>query len=341
MTDGGSNAVDVFVSYKREDQRRVSLIVDGLRRAGLDTWWDADIPGGARWRSELHDRLASARCVVVVWSEQSAGPDGDFVRDEATRAMKRGVLLPVQIDRVDAPVGFGEVQSLDLIGWSGNIGDARFQDVLDDARAIVQGRPRVARRRLCRRRLTIAAAATGLTAALGFTANVVGLEHVLCRVPGIRSGCAAAGLGGLPTRAEEQVWASRVRGDCEALRAYLKRFPTGAYAAEADRRLSTATKTPRTWWTREAYKEPLEVPAGGPFATEDAAQNDAKARAPDEAEFACTGYKSTEFSRLKGVKAVPHKWNCSRTSGGVRCGFSGTAICDVETRHQETVSVCE
>ena len=36
--------------------------------------------------------LEAARAVIVVWSKRSIGPHGQFVRDEATRALKRGTL---------------------------------------------------------------------------------------------------------------------------------------------------------------------------------------------------------------------------------------------------------
>ena len=331
---------DVFVSYKREDAARVAPIVDGLRRAGLDVWWDGDLPGGSEWRSDLDDRLASARCVVVVWSERSAGPDGDFVQDEAARAKARGVLLPVRIDPVMPPLGFGGVQSLDLVGWSGRAGDIRFENVVDAISAIVQGGPR-ARPRFRRRRLTTAAVAAAVAATLAVSANLVGLQRVICRVPGVRTGCAAVGVGGVATRREEQVWMSRARGDCEALRGYLKQFPTGAYAAEAHRRLAAVANSTRTSWIRESHEAALEVSAGRSFASEDAARADALARAPEDAELACAGYKSTEFSRLKGARPMPRRWNCSRAAQGIRCGFAGTSICDVEMRHDEQTSICE
>ena len=58
--------------------------------------------------------------MVAVWSYGSTGPDGGFVRDEATRALTRGILVPVAIDPVMPPLGFGEVQALDLKRWKGN-----------------------------------------------------------------------------------------------------------------------------------------------------------------------------------------------------------------------------
>jgi len=130
---------DVFVSYKREDQSRVLPMVAGLRQAGLSVAWDRDIPGGARWRQTLVEHLDSAPCVIVVWSEASAGPAGEFVHDEASRAKSRAALLPVRIDSVAEPLGFGEIQSLDLVDWAGELDDSRFQDVVAAAKKMSIG----------------------------------------------------------------------------------------------------------------------------------------------------------------------------------------------------------
>jgi len=130
---------DVFISYKREDQPRILPMIEGLRRAGLSVAWDRDIPGGARWRQTLIEHLDSAPCVIVVWSEASAGPAGEFVHEEASRAKARAALLPVRIDSVAEPLGFGEIQSLDLVDWAGDLDDSRFQDVVAAVRGMSIG----------------------------------------------------------------------------------------------------------------------------------------------------------------------------------------------------------
>ena len=80
---------DLFVSYKAEDRRRVAALVAALEAEGLSLWWDVHIDGGSEWREEIERNLDAACCVLVVWSKRSTGPGGEFVRDEATRAMRR------------------------------------------------------------------------------------------------------------------------------------------------------------------------------------------------------------------------------------------------------------
>ena len=132
---------DVFVSYKAEDRRRVQPLVTALEANGLTVWWDAQIGGGDEWRRSIERELDSAKCVLVVWSKRSTAPEGRFVRDEGSRAMERGVYLPVRIDNVRLPLGFGETQALSLSGWRGKTDDPRFQAVLGAVRAIVAGKP--------------------------------------------------------------------------------------------------------------------------------------------------------------------------------------------------------
>ena len=133
---------DVFVSYKAEDRKRVKPLVDALAAEGFSLWWDEQIGGGATWRHEIETELNSAKCVIVVWSNRSVGPDGTFVQDEATRAQQRHVYVPVLIDKVHLPLGFGETQALPLVGWRGDRGDARYEAVLAAVRRNVGGKRR-------------------------------------------------------------------------------------------------------------------------------------------------------------------------------------------------------
>lgn len=121
---------DVFVSYKAEDKRRVRPLVEALESNGYSVWWDEQIGGGSAWRQSIEAELNKAKCVIVVWSKRSVSPEGTFVQDEATRAQQRHVYVPVLIDKVQLPLGFGETQALPLTGWRGDRSDARYEAVL-------------------------------------------------------------------------------------------------------------------------------------------------------------------------------------------------------------------
>lgn len=114
-----SSATDVFVSYKAEDRARLKPLVAALEVEGFTVWWDAHIGGGTDWREEIQRHLDAARCVIVAWSERSVGPEGQFVCDEAARAKKAGSYVPIKIDEVDPPLGFGGIQALSFVSWKG------------------------------------------------------------------------------------------------------------------------------------------------------------------------------------------------------------------------------
>ncbi|HJS40524.1 MAG TPA: TIR domain-containing protein [Sphingomicrobium sp.] len=128
---------DVFISYKAEDRSRVRPLVEALEAEGLSVWWDAHVGGGEEWRDSIARHLDEAACVIVIWSKRSVGPEGHFVRDEATRALRRHAYLPVRIDKVDPPLGFGETQALPLHGWKGNRSDPRYIAVKNGVRSII------------------------------------------------------------------------------------------------------------------------------------------------------------------------------------------------------------
>jgi len=132
-------ATDVFVSYKAEDRARLRPLVEALEAEGFSVWWDSHIGGGAHWREDIQEHLNAAKCVIVVWSRRSVGIEGDFVRDEANRARKRGAYLPVRLDPVEPPLGFGEVQAISLKGWKGDRSDSRFLTIAEAVRRRIAG----------------------------------------------------------------------------------------------------------------------------------------------------------------------------------------------------------
>lgn len=156
---------DVFVSYKAEDRRRLQPLVQALQADGYSVWWDEHIGAGDDWRRTIEQQLDSARCVIVVWSKRSVGPEGRFVRDEASRAQARGVYVPVLIDAVQPPLGFGESQAASLRGWKGDRSDSRYESILASVRHMAGppsaglGAPPAAKSGLSRRTMVAGGAA--------------------------------------------------------------------------------------------------------------------------------------------------------------------------------------
>ena len=132
-------ATDIFVSYKAEDRARLLPLISALEAEGFSVWWDTHIGGGTHWREDIQDHLDAAKCVIVAWTRRSVGHEGHFVRDEATRAQRREVYLPIRLDAVEPPLGFGEVQAISLKGWHGDRSDPRFLALAEAVRECISG----------------------------------------------------------------------------------------------------------------------------------------------------------------------------------------------------------
>lgn len=132
---------DVFLSYAREDQARAEQIATALTAAGYDVFWDATIPPGKTWADVVEAKLLAAKAVVVLWSAASTA--SRWVREEARLARDRGNLIPVQIETVAAPFGFGEIQMADLHAWNGSRDNPQWRLLLDAIAGTV-GRPTAA-----------------------------------------------------------------------------------------------------------------------------------------------------------------------------------------------------
>ena len=121
---------DVFVSYARTNRPVAEQLAQGLAASGLKVWWDSDLSAGAEFAAVIEAKLQGAAVVIVLWSADSV--HSSFVRDECSRAIRHNKLLPVRIEPVDLPLGFGQLHTLDLLEWDGDPDDAAFQKLLQD-----------------------------------------------------------------------------------------------------------------------------------------------------------------------------------------------------------------
>ena len=94
---------------------------------------------GKTFDQVIAEALADARCVVVVWSRDSVA--SSWVREEADEGRKRGVLIPVLIDQVKPPLGFGRIHAASLTEWDGGQDSEAFQKLAADIAGLIDPPP--------------------------------------------------------------------------------------------------------------------------------------------------------------------------------------------------------
>lgn len=114
----GRLMVDVFVSYVREDEKKVSKIVERLEDNGTRrVWWDRLLKPGENFSLVIEEKIEESQNVLVAWSDRSR--TSLYVRGEALDALERGKLVQVVIDKSRLPVPFNALQAVYLDDWNG------------------------------------------------------------------------------------------------------------------------------------------------------------------------------------------------------------------------------
>lgn len=127
----------IFISYSNEDVGRARALAEKLSERGWSVWWDRKIPIGKHYDEVIEEKLNAARCVIVLWTSASVG--SHWVKTEADEGQKRGVLVPVRMDRVEIPLGFRRMQAADLIDWDHRSDTQEVRDLIAAVAALVEG----------------------------------------------------------------------------------------------------------------------------------------------------------------------------------------------------------
>jgi len=129
---------DIFISYASEDRNRVRPLAEALQERGFKVWWDRSLAAGQDYTAIIEKELKDAKAVIVVWTQSSA--NSTFVRDEAGRARDEGRLVPVMLDQVQIPLGFGAFQAEDFTRWNGGANAPQMQLLVEVLSAKLSGR---------------------------------------------------------------------------------------------------------------------------------------------------------------------------------------------------------
>jgi len=126
---------DIFISYKREDQTAAKTLAELLENNRWTVWWDPQLRAGEHFDKVIERELDNAKCVIVIWSSRSI--QSQYVKDEASYALRNNKLIPVAIEKVLPPFRFQGLHTLHLSDWPNLADSPAFQKLLADIQYIL------------------------------------------------------------------------------------------------------------------------------------------------------------------------------------------------------------
>jgi hypothetical protein len=107
---------DIFLSYACEDLAKARQLAAALEKQGWFVFWDrSSILAGQDFDDAIEKAIDAAKCMIVLWSE--ASKKSYYVRDEARKARDRNVLVPILVDPISPPLGFGSIHTENFVAW--------------------------------------------------------------------------------------------------------------------------------------------------------------------------------------------------------------------------------
>jgi PDZ domain/TIR domain len=84
---------------------------------------------GKSFDEVIEKALSEAKCVIVLWSAISVA--SEWVRNEASEGRRRGILVPVFLEQVDAPLAFRLLNGANLSDWQPNSPHVEFDKLTE------------------------------------------------------------------------------------------------------------------------------------------------------------------------------------------------------------------
>lgn len=359
---------DIFISYKKEDAGRVVRIVEALRAEGFSVWWDHGITPGAQWDQTIQKQLDEAKAVVAVWSRLSR--DAPWVKEESGVGKNRGILVPIRIDDVEPPLGFGLIQAVDLIDWSGDVKDPRWVHFTGALQAVMSGQKPVGFEAPLTRKakrggvptwawgigavaalavvgyLALSSVSIKATTPTGTTYEVNSAGRGVTPPAGAANPTAPPAAPGQADATEQKLWdkamETKAKGDFQS---YLLAYPNGVFTSRArDILLTCRMETRETWKetpfpSNQAVRGVASVPSDA--TTQAGACAAAKAMAKKQAETNCKAIADGGNFRNPQWSYDDRDCSCDKPNDQVTvCIVDAPASCRWEAKIPEQVEIC-
>lgn len=129
---------DICIIYARADAADIPPALETALKADWSVWWDSHLISGD-FRAGIGEAIRACDVVIPVWSGQAT--HNRHMHDELDIALKAGVaILPVRIHAGEAPMGYGNLQATELLGWAGEPGRAEIATLQNRVRTTIESR---------------------------------------------------------------------------------------------------------------------------------------------------------------------------------------------------------
>jgi len=106
----------VFISYARDDRRRVEALAERLRRLVDGVWFDSQLHGGEDWWAGILERIRGCEVFLAVVSAASMDSEACRIEREYAAAVNR-TIVPVALEAVP-PALPGDIATVQIVDFS-------------------------------------------------------------------------------------------------------------------------------------------------------------------------------------------------------------------------------